>query len=119
MSHLKINHSQSPLDMGQFNTITEGKSSNQTELLKIFFSNSAECLEIMERNSANDMGLKAWQCALAELRDIASSIGALELSKVCAVAEKVGIESEGERKKMLVSVKLHLQRLRSFTSNNR
>ncbi len=107
MSHSKLQQSPVPLDMGQFNTITEGKSTYQDELLRVFFSNSSECIEVMERNCANEASSGKWHGALAELRDISGSIGALELSKVCAVAEKIGTTSEEERKKMIASVKLH------------
>lgn len=114
MSHSKLHQSPTPLDMGQFNMVTEGKSTYQDELLKVFFSNSEECIAVMERNCANDLSIDKWQDALSELRDISNSIGALELSKICAVAEKIGISSAEERKKMLANIKLHVQRLRAF-----
>ena len=107
-----------PLDMGQFNTITEGKNTYQEELLELFFFNSAECLVVMGRNLSMETGQK-WQDATSELKNLSNSIGALELYKACAVAEKMVDASEEEKSKMLASIKIHIQRLRAFVRNTR
>ncbi len=116
MGNTKTYQSSLPLDMGQFNTITAGKSTYQEELLELYFQNSAECITMLERNCSADTNDK-WQDALDELKNISSSIGALELSKICAVASKTSNASEAEKKKMLTSIKTHLQRLRAFVKN--
>lgn len=107
-----------PLDMGQFNTITEGKSTYQNELLELFFQNSAECILVLDRNCIDGTPAK-WQEALEELKNISSSIGAMELAKICAVAGKMGSAPLEEKKKMLILVRQNLQRLRAFIRNTR
>ncbi len=106
-----------PIDMGQLNTITEGKSTYQAELLELFFLNSAECILVLERNSIPNGSPEKWKAAIEELKNISNSIGALELSKVCAVAEKMGNASGEEKAKVLASVRSHIQRLRAFLRN--
>ena len=118
MSYNTVNPSHLPLDIEQFNAITEGKSTHQEELLKIFFYNAEECIVVMEHNCSGDTCTK-WQDASEELKNISSNIGALELYKVCAIAEKIVSASEYEKKKMLASIKLHTQRLRAFVRNTR
>ena len=107
-----------PLDLGQFNAITEGKGTYQEELLQLFFLNSSDCVVAMERSCTAESDEK-WKQALEELKNISSSIGALELSKVCAVAEKITADSAEERKKILTSIKMHIQRLQAFVRNTR
>lgn len=107
-----------PLDLGQFNAVTGGKSTYQEELLELFFQNSAECILVMEKNCALEASEK-WRDALEELKNISGSIGAMELSKVCAVAGKMSTASLDEKKKMLISVSTHIQRLRAFVRNTR
>ena len=118
MSYSAAGPSSLPLDMGQFNTITEGKSTYQDELLEIFFYNVAECIVVMERNCLGEICTK-WQDASGELKKISSNIGALELYKDCAIAEKMASASDEERKKMLDAIKIHVQRLRAFVRNTR
>lgn len=107
-----------PLDLGQFNAVTGGKGTHQEELLELFFQNSAECILIMENNCSPETSEK-WQYAFEELKNISSSIGAIELSKICAVAGRMGTASEAEKQKILDSVKIHIQRLRAFVRNTR
>lgn len=117
MNSPRFNHSL-PLDVGQFNSITEGKGTYQQELLQLFFLNSAECVVSMERSCTVENAEK-WKGALGELKNISSSIGALELSKVCAVAERMTADSEEEKKKIIASIKLYIQRLQAFVRNTR
>jgi len=119
MSNSKVYPSSSlPLDMGQFNAITQGKSTFQDELLNLFFCNTTECISLMERNCSGNSNEK-WRPAAEELKNISNSIGATELSKVCSIAERMGPSSEEEKHKMVASLKIHLQRLRAFVRNTR
>ena len=99
MSKTKVNPPSLPLDIGQFNAVTGGRGTYQEELLELFFQNSAECIQVMKNNCAPDQGDK-WQDAIEELKNISSSIGALELSKVCAIAGKMGSAPEEEKQKI-------------------
>ena len=105
-----------PLDMGQFKAITNGRNTCKQELLNLFFMSSSECVSVMERNCAVS-NAKKWHYAVDELKDISSSIGAMELFKVCAVAGKLGSASEDERRKILANVRNHVQRLQAFVRN--
>ncbi len=117
MGNTKSYNPSLPIDMGQLNAITEGKSTYQTELLELFFLNSAECILVLERNSVPNGNQEKWKSALDELKNISNSIGALELSKICTVAEKMTNASEEEKAKVLASVRSHIQRLRAFLRN--
>lgn len=114
----KTYHDSIPLDMVQFNIITKEKSTYQDELLEIFFSNSTECIFVMERN-CSPHNKEKWQNAVDELGATSSIIGAIELSKTCAIAKQMDTSTEEEKIKMVMNVRLHVQRLRAFVRNTR
>lgn len=105
-----------PLDMGQFNTLTGGKNSHQGELLSIFFMNVDECLNILEQ-ALSEKNNTLWHDATDELFHVSSSLGALELAKICAVASKITGATAQEKAVTLENIRANVQKLRVFTRN--
>jgi HPt (histidine-containing phosphotransfer) domain-containing protein len=107
-----------PLDIGQLNSITEGKNTFQEELLEMFFSGVSDCLGVMESNCVNGECEK-WSDALDELKSTSASIGALELAKICAVAQKITTSTTEEKQRILANIKSNVHKLSVFIRNTR
>jgi hypothetical protein len=107
-----------PLDTGQLNAITQGKSIFQNELLEMFFTGVADCLVIMEKNCV-DGACEKWSDSLEELKNTSASIGALELAKICAVAHKMTTTNIEEKKRILANIKSNVHKLSVFVRNTR
>lgn len=107
-----------PLNMEQFDDITQRKSTHKEELLEIFFANASESILTMERNCPYAKR-KKWIDALDELYSTSSVIGAQELQRLCAEAKQLEDSTEEEKIKMVVNIKIHVQRLRAFVRNTR
>jgi hypothetical protein len=107
------------MDMGQFNTITEGKSTFQEELLEMFFFNVSDCLKVMENNCDSSNKPEKWYDALEELKNTSASIGALELAKICAVTQKISSPDIKEKKRLLATIESNVHKLTVFVRNTR
>lgn len=108
----------SPLDMDFLNSITLGKAFVLEELLTLFFANAGECLMVME-SSNREGDSERWRKATAELKMLSDNVGAVDLSKCTAIAQKANTASLEEKNQMLLSVQAELQKLRTFVRANR
>jgi|GEM_PF-6849580 len=116
MSNTKTYPPSMPLNIGKFHHVTGGKNTHREELLELFFLNCEECVAVMERN-VNEDASRIWSDALDELKNISSRIGAEEIAKACEIAERIVIATEEEKKKIILAIKNHIQRLRAFVRN--
>jgi len=112
------NNAITPIDPARFDNITEGKQDLQQQLLDIFFLNVEECLELMER-ICNDGYNQKWHDAAEELKNISDSLGAVELYKLCIVAENITSANCNDKKKVLTNIRSNVHKLRVYVRNTR
>jgi signal transduction histidine kinase/DNA-binding response OmpR family regulator len=103
----------SPIDMSRLYQFTEGNLEDEKELLQSFLQQSEPLLKELE-NNIDAKKSDNWRETAHKLKGSAASIGALKLSKLCAIAEKEFNSSPENKQAHLINISKEFDFVRIF-----
>lgn len=101
---------ESPVNLDNLRTITDGDAAMEAELFRIFLASSHE--RIMGLRAAGDD--TAWEKEAHALKGICLNLGAGPLGALCKQAQDGCQASTDEKKKMLAAMEQEFERVRQF-----
>jgi HPt (histidine-containing phosphotransfer) domain-containing protein len=95
------------LDFINLRKISGGDAALESELFRVFFESSKECVETMRQNMGRS-GAEEWRMQAHSLRNISLAIGADDLAGLCREAQDNFLTTTIQKQSMLSAIELAL-----------